>query len=330
MFDDPVFVVRLMIVGAVFGLVLSVWMMGVLIWFAKRTGKRETLERRLGGVQPAARIEGRRVLRLWHDGKEATTIVTSILRPTGIMARLDKVRIDAGWDTSLAGLMARLIGSLIFAAVIAYYATSSPLVAIAAPLAVAILYWIVISQRIARRVAIFEAQLIDGLGLAARSLRVGHPLVGAFRLISEEVPAPIGTLFAQIVQQQELGVSIETSLRSAAESYANNDLRLFATSVIIQLRSGGNLADMMERLANVIRERNRLARRVRVLTAQTQFSKRVLLALPFFIFVLLTIVNPDYMRPLYTTFTGQMILAVAGVGLFIGWVLMNWLSKITI
>jgi tight adherence protein B len=98
--------------------------------------------------------------------------------------------------------------------------------------------------------------------------------------------------------------------------------------VVIQLNSGGNLADMMERLANVIRERQRLARRVKVLTAQTQFSKRVLLSLPFLIFVVLNLINPNYMRPLYTTFPGQMILLAAGLGLLLGWVTMNWLSKL--
>ena len=100
--------------------------------------------------------------------------------------------------------------------------------------------------------------------------------------------------------------------------------------MVIQLRSGGNLADMMERVANVIRERNRLARRVKVLTAQTQMSKRILIAMPFFVFVLLNFVNPDYMRPLYSTFTGQMIMAAAAGGLLVGWMIMNWISKLEV
>ena len=86
----------------------------------------------------------------------------------------------------------------------------------------------------------------------------------------------------------------------AGES-SRDDLKLFATSVVIQLTSGGNLADMMGRLAAVIRERMRLARHVRVLTAQTQFSKRLLLSIPFILFAIISIMNPDYMRPLYTT-----------------------------
>ncbi len=119
------------------------------------------------------------------------------------------------------------------------------------------------------------------------------------------------------------------ALRSVAERNHSEDLNLFVTSVVIQLASGGNLADMMERLANVIRDRQRLNRRVSVLTAQTQFSKNVLLALPFLVFVALNVINPKYMAPLYTTSLGQMIMLVASIGLLLGWITMNWLSKLS-
>ena len=85
----------------------------------------------------------------------------------------------------------------------------------------------------------------------------------------------------------------------------------------------------MDRLANVIRDRQRLSRRVRVLTAQTQFSKNVLLALPFLTFVALNLINPQYMRPLYMTTLGQLIMLIAGCGLLLGWMTMNWLSKLS-
>jgi tight adherence protein B len=96
--------------------------------------------------------------------------------------------------------------------------------------------------------------------------------------------------------------------------------------VIIQVRSGGNLADMMHRLADVIRDRMRLKRRVRVLTAQTQLSKRVLLVLPFLLFGVLNLLNPTYMMPLYTTSMGRTLLVVAGTGLMLGVWVMNRLS----
>jgi tight adherence protein B len=164
---------------------------------------------------------------------------------------------------------------------------------------------------------------VDALDLSARSLRVGHPLVAAFRLISEEIAPPVNTIFSEICQQQALGVSLEEALHNVAEESTSGDLKLFATSVIIQLRSGGNLAEMMERVAIVIRERMRLSRRVRVLTAQTQFSKRVLLALPFFIFLVLNVINPKYMAPLYSTPDGRILMSIGAAGLVMGAWIMN-------
>jgi tight adherence protein B len=179
-----------------------------------------------------------------------------------------------------------------------------------------------------RRRAIFENQLVDALELSARSLRVGHPLTGAFRLASEEVPAPVGSLFGSIVQQQELGVPLDQAVLWAAANSHSQDLKLFATAVVIQLQSGGNLADMMERVVAVMRDRMRLTRRVRVLIAQTQFSKQVLLSLPVGMFVVLNFMNGAYMKPLYTTPDGQKILLISGASLALGAWVMNKLAVV--
>jgi len=332
MFNDPLSII---IAIAAFGLVLSIWLVGVLLWSLRKKKRIDQVADRLRLVQSAGakssalpdENEGR-VLRLWRDGQEATTVVPGLDGSQSIIASLERYRIDAGLESSLRALILGALGLLAFAAAVAYLLTASVMMAIAAPIAVAVLCYILVSSRVARRQAIFERQLVDGLELAARSLRVGHPLVGSFRMISEEIGAPVGLLFGEVCQQQELGISLDEALRGVSARTHSDDLKLFATSVIIQLRSGGNLADMMERVANVIRERNRLARRVRVLTAQTQMSKRILLALPFFVFVLLNLINPEYMRPLYSTLTGQIIMAVAGIGLLLGWLTMNWISKL--
>ena len=334
MFNDPL---SILIAVAAFGLVLSVWLVGVLFWSMRKKKRIDEVADRLKLVQSAGvkysampdESDGR-VLRLWRDGQEATTIVPGLDDSNGLLASLERTRINAGLESTLRSLILGGFGLLAFTGTVAYLLTDNVMMAIAGPIAVAVLVYIIIAQRVAKRQAVFERQLVDGLELAARSLRVGHPLVGSFRMISEEIGAPVGLLFGEVCQQQELGISLDEALRGVAARTHSDDLKLFATSVVIQLRSGGNLADMMERVANVIRERNRLARRVRVLTAQTQMSKRILLALPFFVFVLLNCINADYMRPLYSTFTGQIIIAIAAVGLLIGWITMNWISKLEV
>src|SRR5204862_1993783 len=104
-------------------------------------------------------------------------------------------------------------------------------------------------------------------------------------------------VLSDICQRHGMGANLEEVLRESGDESASPDMKLFSTSVAIQIRTGGNLADLMERLAYVIRDRMRLHRRVRVLTAQTQMSKRVLLALPFIMFIVLNMLNPKYMTP---------------------------------
>ena len=127
-----------------------------------------------------------------------------------------------------------------------------------------------------------------------------------------------------------MGRSIEEAIRAAADRSASEDLKLLATSVSIQVRSGGNLAEMIDRLADVIRERIRLNRRMRVLTAQTQFSKRILVALPLVLFVVVNIINPDYIEPMYSTTNGQILLAIAGAGIMAGSWVMNKMATLNV
>ena len=161
-----------------------------------------------------------------------------------------------------------------------------------------------------------------------RSLRVGHPLPGAVEMIAEELEPPVSTIFSEICQQQALGMTLEESLRKVAVNSTSSDMRLFATAVAIQLRTGGNLADMMERLATVMRQRMRLARRVRVLTMQTQFSKRILIALPIVMFGILSLTNPKYMSKLYATEYGQIALGLAAAMMLLGTWMMNRMATL--
>jgi tight adherence protein B len=181
---------------------------------------------------------------------------------------------------------------------------------------------------IMKRANLFERQLVDALGVAARALRAGHPLVGAFQLISEEIGEPLGKVFSQIYHQQAFGSDLRESIRGAAKANRNNEFKLFATAVTVQLQSGGNLADLMDSLSSVVRARIRLNKRIRVLTAQTQFSKAILVAMPFIMFILLNLMNREYMEPLYTTREGNLMLLIMFVNILIGSWMMSKMIKI--
>ena len=327
---DPQQTIRLLMAIAAFGLVLCIWLAGMVIWWSRKSKKSNLVKDRLKAIETHGSVGEGRVLRLWHEGQEATTVVPGAAVSRGFLASLDDMRIQAGWETPLSSAILGIVGICAMVAAAGYLMTSMVFVAMLGPVATLIIVYIYATTRISKRMNVFERSLIDALELSARSLRAGHPLLGSFQLIAEEVPAPVGDIFARIVQQQQLGLAMEDSLRHVADDAHSDDMKLFATSVMIQLRSGGNLADMMVRLANVIRERNRLSRRVRVLTAQTQLSKRVLLAMPFIVFVVLNTWNPTYMKPLYTTTAGTIIMSCAAGGMLVGWILMNWLSKLKV
>lgn len=317
----PVDVLSLILVGSVFGLVFSLWCIVLLYWRAKRARQDRQIRERLG--YGAALEDQARVLRLWVDNKEATAVVPAQSRKLPLRARLEKMRKDADWEAPVASLLLGLTGILTLIFLTTLVTTGNPLLAILLTIMSGFIVYFIVERRIGKQQALFERQLLDALGLGARSLRAGHPLIGAFHLIVEEMNDPIRRVFAQICQEQELGVKLEEAIRKAALDTDNEDMKLFATSIIIQLRSGGNLADLIERLADVIRERMRLTRRVRVLTAQTQYSKRVLIAMPFIIFTILCLINPQYINPLLTTLTGRIVLSVALLNIVIGTWVMN-------
>ena len=305
---------------ALIGIVAAFWLAALMFWYLHRSRRAQQLHERLHlSGRPA---QEQRVLRLWQDGRLAgeTTVTTD--GDGNILVRLDRLREAAGWQTPIVQILfvlATVNVALFLAAwlLLGNWMLGASLISITI-----IVFKGYLGHCVHKRAAIFEKQLIDSLDLSARSLRAGHPLTGAFQLISDEVPAPVGEVFREVVDQESLGVSLQEALRRAAERSHSSDMRIFAASVIIQLRSGGNLAEMMERVAEVVRERMRLSRRARVLTAEAQLSKWVLLALPIGLFAFLNIANSTYMQPFYTHSVGRYMLIGAGAGMMLGgWVM---------
>jgi len=321
-------IISLTVVISVFGLVLAGWLVLIFVWAFRKSVRTEKVERRLDMSGSQDKKE-ERVLRLWYEGKEATTTVARDKHHFTFHQYMEEIHQNAGFTTPWQTILMSLLGIMLLLFVVVLVLSGSFLGAIASFLSVPIILWIYIKQRINKQQTLFERQLLNAIGLASRSLRAGHPLTGAFRFISEEISPPVGEVFGSICEQQALGVSLEIAIRKATENCGSEDMKMFATSVVMQLRSGGNLADMMERLAMVIRDRIRLHRRVRILTAQTQFSKRVLLALPIIVFAAINSLAPDYVLPLYTTPIGKVLGIVALAGLGSGWWLMNRLARIS-
>jgi len=308
--------------GSLFVLVLCVWFIALAIWAFLRSSREAKVEQRLG-LEGEQGSDSSRTLRLWHDGRVATAEVLIDSTSRSPAARLDRFRNELGLDIPVSTIILAVGGLMLMTAVVMFFLTGSAIMALGGSGGVVALVVAFGKHKIQQKENLFEMQLADALALAARSLRAGHPVLGSFQLIAEEMKPPISDMFADIVQQQSLGISLEDSIMAKAAESASPDLKLFAASMSIQLRSGGNLADMMEKSAAVVRDRIKLHRRARTLTSETQLSKRVLIGIPIFLFLLLSVINPEYVKLLYSTPMGRGMLLMGFVFMVTGSWVMN-------
>jgi len=164
----------------------------------------------------------------------------------------------------------------------------------------------------------FAAQLPDAMELVARALRAGHSLAAGMHVVAEEMPAPICKEFGRVYEEQNLGIPLEESLKGMCDRVPNLDLRFFVTSVAIQRQTGGDLAEILDRIGYVIRERFKILGQVKALTAEGRLSGIVLIALPIGLFLLMLVMKPDYIELLWKDEMGVKMSIGAVVLMLIG------------
>ncbi len=185
------------------------------------------------------------------------------------------------------------------------------------------------SKRISR-LQNFTEQLPDALDMTARSLRAGHSLSSAIEMISKEMAEPVAGLFRTVYEEQTLGLSIKDSLSRMLDRVESMDLRLFVTAINIHRDVGGNLAEMLERLATTIRERLKIRRQVKVYTAQGRLSGYILAVLPIVMAIFLYVGAPDYIAELTDAEAGKYIIAIAVFFQIVGFLVIRKLINIRI
>jgi tight adherence protein B len=176
----------------------------------------------------------------------------------------------------------------------------------------------------------FELQFPNAMDLIARCLRAGHPFLGGLRIVSEEMEDPVGTEFRKVVEEITFGIETETALKSLVTRINLMDLKFFVTAAIIQRETGGNLAEIVEAISEVIRQRFAMQSRTKSLSAEGKLSAGVLLAMPFAMLLALSILNPNYIRPLFVDPTGIHMLQGGGLLMIVGALVMKKLIKIKI
>jgi tight adherence protein B len=180
------------------------------------------------------------------------------------------------------------------------------------------------------RLSRFEEQFPEALDLLSRAIRAGHAFTTAMGMVAEEAPDPISPEFRKSFDEQNFGLPLKDALNSLALRVPLLDVRFFVTAVLIQRETGGNLSEILDNLAHVVRERFKILRQVRVYTAHGRLTGYVLMALPAALAIILSFINPDHMNLLFKERMGQMMLAAAIVLQIIGYVWIKHVVKIEV
>lgn len=242
---------------------------------------------------------------------DAMLIQANSRTPLGVFLLLSLVLFIIGWilfDLIVGGVLIGFIMGLVFAA---------------APF----LYIIVAKNQ---RMAKFERQLPDALDLIARSLRAGHAFSGALQMVAQEFSDPVGPEFAKTFAEINFGISVPDALKNLTQRIDCQDLKFFAISVIIQRESGGNLAEILESIGSLIRERFKLRGRIATLAAEGKLSAIILIALPFLVAGLIFMMNREYLSLLFEESIGRIMMVLAVVGMLIGSIIMKKLVAIRV
>jgi tight adherence protein B len=287
--------------------------------------RRDELRRRLQTLR-GTEAESFSLLR---QGKlSSSPYLDDLLRGLPIAERLELLLEQAALDLTvaqiftyslgaslLAGAGGALLGGVLFGALLFLAGLFAPLVAI-----------VVIRDERSRKVS---EQLPDALDMMSRSLRAGHALSSAFKLVASEMPAPVSIEFGRAFEEQNLGMPFERAVVQMTRRVpTNRDLKIFAVSVIVQKETGGNLVEILEKIAETIRGRYRFYGKVQALTAEGRLSAWVLAALPSVVGIIATVMNAEYMSRLVNTYVGRLFLAYAFVSWLLGLLWLRQTSKV--
>jgi tight adherence protein B len=185
-----------------------------------------------------------------------------------------------------------------------------------------------INNRIHKKMVKLEGQLCDALDMIVSSLRGGFSFLSALELISKDMPNPIGGEFGKVVKEISLGVTFERALNNLVERVPSEDLKLIVIATVIQIQTGGNLSEILNNISSTIRERLQLKREVKTLTAQGKISGLIVGLLPVFLFVVIFMISPDYMKLLVTNIIGIMMLSGAVMNMTIGFLIIKKIVNI--
>ena len=277
-----------------------------------RGGEQRKMLDRLSGAKSVDRdLKVRESLLRKSAAQMQGNFVESLVAKLHLVKKLQTIldQADLGWSASK--VLVNLAGATLAVVLVMVLLQISPLVILLVSVAIFSLPILYIIWQRKRRIRKLVEQLPEVFDLMCQALKAGHSLASAIQLISQQMPDPVAGEFGRVFQEQNLGLTVEDALLNMTKRVDQMDVRFFVTAVLIQRQTGGDLAEVLEKIGKVIRDRIQLFGVVRALTAEGRLSGWVLLLLPVLVFFGMMVVNPAYAAELTDTDYGRKMLGIA-------------------
>jgi tight adherence protein B len=279
--------------------------------FDERNARARLLRDRLAAVQKAAEREPSEELALLRDEMlSEIPALDTILRRSERISNFQMLLSQAGIEIRAGNMILISLGSAILLGAFAWIIGGATVYGWAGLFLGALLPYSYASNRRARRFRQFEELFPEAIDTLARAVRAGHAFTSAVELISNEVAEPVASEFRKLFEEQKFGMPVRDALLNLAERMPLVDVKFFVTAVMLQRETGGNLAEILDNLSYMIRERFKIMRQVRVFTAQGRLTMLLLMALPPVIVIVMEILNPSFIQPLFADPLGHVAILI--------------------
>jgi tight adherence protein B len=293
---------------------------------------RKRLEKRLRGDARSKLDDEKQILSILkrQAREDASDLLGRTIGRLSFIPRVQALLDQANVDWSASRMMANLFGLSGVVIVGLLMLRFGVITAMGCGLAIVLVPLMYLSVRRRHRMSKLTNQLPDVFEMMSQALRAGHSLASSIQLVHEQMPDPIGTEFGRVFHEQNLGIKIEDALLAMANRVDSLDVRFFVTAVLIQRTTGGDLAEVLDNIGGLIRERIELFGLVRSLTAEGRLSGWVLFALPLVVFIATMFLNPKYANVMFTDPKGKALLFIAGGMQLMGLAMIRYIVRIKV
>jgi len=295
--------------------VVAVAIFALLSLLDQRSARARLIKERLAGERKGAERTAEEELALVRDEQLSNIpVLDTLLRRSERVSAIQKTLAQAGMTVRAGNFLGICALAAVAGAILGYILGKRTEVAVFSFLIAALVPYAYASFRRNKRFEKFEELFPEAIDTLARAVRAGHAFTTALEMITNEVAEPVAGEFRQLYEEQKFGMPVRDALLNLTERVPLVDVKFFVTAVMLQRETGGNLAEILDNLSYVIRERFKIQRQVRVYTAQGRLTMALLMGMPPIIVTVMLVLNPSFIRPLFVDPIGHPLL-VAGITL---------------